>query len=87
VARIDALGHVNKTLAGVRFEGSTVPSVGLELSASPGKAGEVTSATWSPAVSAPLALAYLRRGMNTPGMRLASECGNAEVVALPVRSS
>jgi folate-binding protein YgfZ len=85
VARIDALGHVNRTLVGVRFTGSTVPPPGLELAAAGQSAGKVTSAALSPALAAPLALAYVRRGVNTPGARLNSEVGDAEVVALPVR--
>jgi folate-binding protein YgfZ len=87
VARIDALGHVNKTLVGVRFDGHTVPATGLELSASGNKVGEVASATWSPRLKAPLALAYVRRGSNTPGTRPTSSAGNAEVVALPIASA
>ena len=85
VARIDALGHVNKTLGGVRFFGTTIPGSELELTSDGKPAGSVTSATYSPALEAPLALAYLRRGANTPGTRLTSIAGDAEVVALPVR--
>jgi folate-binding protein YgfZ len=89
VARIDALGHVNKTLVGVRFSGPQNVPPGLELSASGDlagpPAGTVTSVTYSPRLNAPLALAYVRRGLNTPGTRLTSSTGEAEVVALPVR--
>ena len=82
VARIDALGHVNKTLVGVRFAGPEIPAPGLELLANADVAGHVTSATYSPRWHAPLALAYLRRGSNTPGTRLTSAVGEAEVVTL-----
>ena len=83
VARIDAMGHVNKTLVGVRFSGAQVPAAGLELSAADRPAGQVTSATYSPRLGAPLALAYVRRGSNAPGARLTSSVGDAEVVTLP----
>jgi hypothetical protein len=86
VARIDALGHVNRTLVGVRFDGAEVPAAGWELMVDGQAAGQVTSAAWSPRLGAPLALAYVRRGSNTAGTRLSSPCGGAVVVALPLSS-
>ena len=90
VARIDALGHVNRTLVGVRFAGSEIPEPGDELAAGEGAAdaavGIVTSATLSPRLNAPLALAYVRRGLNVPGAKLRWRGGDAEVVALPIAS-
>ncbi len=84
VARIDALGHVNQTLVGVRFDNPAEVTAGLELSAGGSVVGRVTSATWSPLLARPLALAYVRRGSNRPGERLASAAGPAEVVTLPI---
>jgi tRNA-modifying protein YgfZ len=84
VARIDALGHVNQTLVGVRFAGPVAVSHDLELTAAGTVVGRVTSAALSPALHATLALAYVRRGSNQPGTRLESAEGPAEVVALPI---
>ena len=84
VARIDALGHVNKTLVGVQFLGQQVPDAGTELRSGDAVVGQVTSATFSPRLNAPLALAYLRPGQNSPGSKLNSGMGKAEVVRLPV---
>jgi hypothetical protein len=84
VARIDALGHVNQTLVGVRFATGAVVSPGLELTAAGAAAGRVTSAAYSPLLQAPLALAYVRRGSNQPGTPLDSSVGPAEVVSLPI---
>ena len=85
VARLDARGHVNRTLVGVRFDGATVPEPGTELTGETGKVmGRVTSAAFSPTFAAPLALAYLRRESNQPGTKLQSAGGAGEVVALPV---
>jgi len=84
VARIDALGHVNKTLVGVKFEADQLPAAGTELTRDGQPVGQVTSAAYSPRLSVPLALAYLRRGSNTPGVRLESPVGPGEVVHLPV---
>lgn len=84
IARIDALGHVNKLLVGVRFAGTEVPAAGAELRAGDQPAGQVTSATYSPRLEAPLALAHVRRGHNDVGTQLNSDVGEAEVVSLPV---
>ena len=85
VARIDALGHVNKKLAGVRFDAKQIPEATTTLlAADESEVGRVTSAAWSPRLDAPLALAYVRRGHGNPGTRLSSPLGPAEVVELPV---
>src|SRR5262249_29141616 len=44
VARIDAIGHVNRLLVGVKFSGDAIPEGGTELLAAGQKIGEVTSA-------------------------------------------
>lgn len=82
VARIDALGHVNQTLVGVKFAGSHVPPRDTPLMADGKPAGRVTSACYSPRYEAPLALALVRRGHNSPGTRLQCDLGEAEAVAL-----
>jgi folate-binding protein YgfZ len=86
VARIDALGHVNQRIVGVAFSGHEVPPVGTELMRQGAKVGRVTSAVMSPALGRPLALAMVRREANSDGTRLASNFGEATVVALPVNS-
>jgi folate-binding protein YgfZ len=85
VARIDALGHVNQTLCGVKFDAATLPPPGLELTSSGKPVGRVTSSAFSPRLSCPLGLAYIRRGHNEPGTKLTCELGEAEVVALPAK--
>jgi folate-binding protein YgfZ len=84
VARIDALGHVNKLLVGLRFAGEIVPQAGSELRAKDQVIGQVTSASYSPRCASPLALGYVRRGSHTVGSRLASAFGEAEVTELPL---
>lgn len=80
VARIDALGHVNRTLVTLRFEDTEVPPPGAAISDATREVGKVTSSTLSPQRCAPLALAYVRRGSNTPGTRLKWGDRAAEVV-------
>ena len=85
VARIDALGHVNKTLVGIRFHGASVPQSPAQLDAGGQRVGEATSIVFSPHLGSALALGYVRRGSTAPGTRLTSAVGEAQVVALPVR--
>lgn len=84
VARIDALGHVNRLLARVQFSSAELPSPGLELSAAGKLVGKVTSATWSPRLGHPLAFALLRRASTAIGTKLDSPLGVAEVISLPL---
>jgi folate-binding protein YgfZ len=86
VARIDALGHVNQRIVGVKFSGQAVPAAGAELSASGAAVGNVTSATFSPRLAAPLALALVRREYMAVGSRLDSPVGPGEVIRLPLDS-
>ena len=82
VARIDALGHVNRLLVGIRFEGSQVPPPGTALTVAGKSVGETTSACQSPHFGGPMALAYVRRGEHTVGRQLESVLGPAVVVEL-----
>lgn len=84
VARIDALGHVNRTLVGLRFSGEQAPPAGCELKSGESVVGRVTSLAFSRRFSATVALGYVKQGQNQPGMRLTSEAGEAMVTALPM---
>jgi folate-binding protein YgfZ len=84
IARIDALGHVNRMLVGVGFETADAPSPGTELFCDGKGVGRVTSAAFSPKLQAALALAYVRRGHHEPGSQLSSAIGRVGVVKLPL---
>jgi folate-binding protein YgfZ len=60
VARLDALGHVNKILKGLRIEGPTVPPPGTALELEGKPVGTITSSAFSPGWGGPIALGYLR---------------------------
>jgi folate-binding protein YgfZ len=75
VARIDALGHVNRQLVGLRLAGESVPAAGAPLLAGDKEVGQITSAAWSPALQAPLALGMVRRAHARPGTLLTSPSG------------
>jgi tRNA-modifying protein YgfZ len=80
VARIDALGHVNKKLVLVKFAGERVPTAGAKLTQGEHEVGVVTTGSWSPRYNAPLAIAFIRRGANDIGSRLQSDFGEVEVI-------
>lgn len=84
VARIDALGHVNRQLVGVRVEGEALPPHDAALTADDKEVGRVTSAAWSPQLQAILCLAYVRTAHAKPGGKLFCEGRQAEVTTLPV---
>jgi tRNA-modifying protein YgfZ len=71
VARIDALGHVNKVLKGLWIEGPASPSiVGATLELDGKKVGTVTSAAYSQALGTTVALGYVRTTHAAPGTAL-----------------
>jgi folate-binding protein YgfZ len=84
VARIDALGRVNRLFRGLRILSDEIPPRGTEFVRDDKVVARVTSACWSYMLQAPLALAYVRRELSSPGSRLESSIGDAEVVALPL---
>lgn len=84
VARLDALGHVNKQLATVKFPTDSNPESGIILTHQEKQVGAVTSVTTSPTVCAPIGIAMLRREANTVGTVLESPAGPVEVIATPV---
>ena len=83
VARIDALGHVNRKLRGLRFDSATVPPPGSEISVDGKRAALVTSSCYCPAYESALALGFVQRGYDDPGQILESPTGTATVSALP----
>ena len=71
VARLDALGHVNKILRGGWVEGSdVVPEPGTGLLADGKRVGTVTSAARSPGRGKVVLLAYVRTTHADDGIRL-----------------
>lgn len=81
VARIDALGHVNRLLRRVRLNGVSPVSDGLELFLGDKPAGVVTSSAPSTHNRETFALTMLRREASTPGQVLISSLGEATVLA------
>jgi folate-binding protein YgfZ len=80
IARIDALGHVNKRLVQLEIHSASPSSAGAELYKDEQPVGRITSAAWSPRAGGPLALAMVRRGANEPGAVV--RCGASEAVVV-----
>jgi folate-binding protein YgfZ len=68
VARLDALGHVNRVLRGFRFDqGARCPPPGSSLWHEGKEVGAITSSAFSPVRNAPLALGMVRVGQSRAG--------------------
>jgi folate-binding protein YgfZ len=71
VARIDALGHVNQLLKGLRLDSSaTAPAPGAVVEADGKRVGYVTSSAVSPGWRAPIALGMIRASHARAGTEL-----------------
>lgn len=87
IARILSRGHTNRSLRGLRVKGNQVPQPGNLLFAEGKEIGWITSATWSPTLEQPIALAYVRQEYAQPGTTIkiqrAEKRISAQVVQLP----
>ncbi len=88
VARLDALGHVNKVLKGLRINGLTVPAPGTPLESEGKLVGSVTSSAFSPGWNSPIALVMIRvvqaRAGTTVQVALPEGTTTGDVVDLPM---
>jgi tRNA-modifying protein YgfZ len=73
IARIDAMGHVNRELRSLRIAGDVVPSPSSRVFADSDATlavGAITSAAFSPGDNSAVALAMLRSTVAAPGTRV-----------------
>jgi folate-binding protein YgfZ len=87
IVRIRDLGHVNRTLLGLKVEGESVMPRGSKIFRDDKEVGEVRSSVLSPLLKTVIGLAYLYRGCQMPGTRVEVAVGAgrvpAEVTSLP----
>jgi folate-binding protein YgfZ len=76
-------GRVAKRLVGLILAGDRVPEGGTIVRADVQEVGRITSATLSPALGRPIALAYVQRDFVAPGTRLQVDGAPATVTATP----
>ena len=81
IARQVTYDKVTKTLIGLRS--ATLLEPGAPVTAEGRTVGHVTSAAYSPAFEAPIALAILKRPHNTPGAQVTVNDERLEVLRLP----
>lgn len=80
-------GRVAKRLVGLTFDaGASVPAAGARILSGEREIGRVTSATWSPGLSRPVALGYAHRDFVEPYTPVAVDGAAGVVVALPIVS-
>ena len=84
VARLDALGHVNKLLRGLRFDSDTPPPVGSKLTAEGREVGTLTSSTRSIRGGRALGLAIVRASHTEVGTALVVDPEGLRIAAVVV---
>jgi folate-binding protein YgfZ len=86
VARIDALGHVNKLLRGIIITGDRVPPPGSQVEGDGKGVGTVTSAAVSPARGCIVALGYVRNSHAKAGTSVRVRLAGGDPVAAGVEA-
>jgi folate-binding protein YgfZ len=91
IERMRSHGILARRLVGLKLGGDHLPPKNSLLRAEEKDVGRITSACWSEALAAPLALGYVKAAFAQPGkhVSISAPSGNttAEIVALPVKSS
>ncbi len=85
IARIDAMGHVNRELCGLKLASVPVPVVGSAVLAGASEVGQVTSSVLSPGSGLPVVLGYLRAGSTGAGTELRVQADGEDVAAVVFR--
>ncbi len=67
VAKIKYIGHVNRRLIGLKFEGEKIPEADAKVSSQGRDSGRITSSVYSPQLGSAIALGYVRLGADKPG--------------------
>jgi folate-binding protein YgfZ len=83
IARVRTYGQVARSLRGLRLGGEAqqAPARGARLFLGEKEVGSITSAVWSPALRAIIALGYVRREANPTGTQLEVQTSGGKVPA------
>jgi folate-binding protein YgfZ len=86
VERVRSRGQVNRVRVTLKYDAPQPPAPGTPLLSEGKEAGYTTRAAFSPALNAPIGMAYLRREKSAPGsiVELADAAGAAAVIATPI---
>jgi len=80
IARLDAMGHVNRELRSLRISGDVIPAAGARVFSDAGGStvvGGVTSAARSFGSNSAVALGLLKSSVSTPGTQVFVETGSS----------
>jgi tRNA-modifying protein YgfZ len=90
IERMRSHGVLPRKLIGIRFESDAHPPRNATVSVDGAAIGRVTSSTYSPAISATLALGYVKSAHAQPGKAITATAGGeswtGQIVSLPVRA-
>jgi folate-binding protein YgfZ len=82
IVRTRDLGHVNRSLLGLKLSGDWVVAPGRKLFRQGKEVGRVTSSVLSPRLGTVIGLAYLHRGSQDPGTQLDVETRAGQRIAI-----
>lgn len=88
IARIDAIGHVNRMLCGLKIDSESLPATGTPIKTEDGtqEVGLITSSTLSPHDRKPVALAYLKSKSSKPGASVRVDSPETSISAIVMPS-
>jgi folate-binding protein YgfZ len=86
VERVRSRGQVNRVRVTLKYDAPQPPALGTALLSEGKIAGHTTRSVFSPAINAPIGMAYLRREKSTPGstVELPEDAGSATVIVTPI---
>ena len=84
VARLDALGHTNRSFCLAKADSEKTPDLGSELTVEEKKCGKATSTCWSPKYQSYVVLAMVKKPNHEPGKLL--QLGDQQLTVLPQES-
>jgi len=86
VERVRSRGQVNRVRVTLKYDSAQPPAPGTPLLSEGKEAGYATRAAFSPVLSVPIGMAYLRREKSTPGsvVELPDSSSTATVIATPI---
>ena len=86
VERVRSRGQVNRVRVTLKYDTPQPPAPGTPLLSEGKEAGYTTRAAFSPALNAPIGMAYVRREKSTPGsvVELPDAASSAAVLATPI---
>ena len=79
ISRMKMSGQVRQQLCGILSEKKEELAEGLELSDKEKTVGRITSATFSPRLQRPIALAIVKRGFTAPGTKLLASISDVTI--------